>query len=63
MCLVQSVKVHRVELVAELRQKLPGQVVVAENRNGNAIFTFGLANYCILSEILYFLFLFSPDTK
>lgn len=31
---VQLVKIHLVELVVELLQELPGQVVVAENRNG-----------------------------
>lgn len=33
-CRVQLVKIHLVELVVELLQKLPGQVVVAANRNG-----------------------------
>lgn len=33
-CRVQLVKIHLAELVVELLQKLPGQVVVAANRNG-----------------------------
>lgn len=33
-CRVQLVKIHLVELVIELLPQLPGQVVVAESRNG-----------------------------
>lgn len=33
-CRAQVVKIHLVELVVELLPELPGQVVVAETRNG-----------------------------
>lgn len=55
MCRTQRVKVHLAELVVELLQKLPGQVVVAENRNGITIFTFGLANYFVRDTFFFFL--------
>lgn len=54
MCRVQLVKVRLAELVVELLPKLPGQVVVAENRNGIAIFTFGLANYFVRDTLFNF---------
>lgn len=56
MCRAQRVKVHPVELVVVLRQKLPGQVVVAGNRNGITTFTFGLATYFVRDTLFSFFY-------